>query len=813
MLKANRVKRAFGRVSWLGAMVFATGIFVSAASAVAPNITANHNSRARLSVDIDTILNVTIPETFNFMIRSDDVLHATEFSFNVTTNHLTGYTAYASVANTDFVKDNSPTDIIPTIPHVTPNRTDDFPVNHWGLGFPEEDPNTFLPATTDMRIESVGTPVQDRSVGMLIGTRINSDVPAGHYNCTITFQVTPNVIPDTIRSIDYLQQMNTEVAASMQEGDSYKLRDSRNNKEYWIVKENGQIYMQQNLDLEFTNEIGEGGTPVYTVLAPVNSDVADERTMLLITPWGTSANEIYYFSGDDKYYPNGYEGPEDIEDMSPLDDIDLIYSAGSYYSWNSATAGSGAAVIAADTAAAESICPAGWRLPLASEANIVGKVGSVRSGHLDTSTGSSIIGIYDGIDEDSGALYLWTAESGANATDAKYIKVTTSSVSVLEGARTEGYSVRCIADATSEFTLTFDANGGTGNTTGYHDIIWEESVDFEISDDVNEIPTKAGKDFLGWATTNDATMPEYIAGESTVTIYPGQPVTLYAVWRTSCAPTAADIVSAVCLQDLNSTIKSTMVTDTQYQLMDYRDGKTYFVAKLADGEVWMTQNLDFAISTTGVTKLIPATSDVTEARELTASDSTAIRYKDNGDIYYASGITSTDASMLLETDPAWHYHAASLYSWDAATAGVGATAGVSTESICPKGWTLPRTGDGTVNKSFAKLTDAYSITDGVHYNVTDTESLAQNSTTLEYKADLNIGSMRSTPIFMPQAGYGTEYGQAILPGKSARYWTADEANENHAYAFSIYEFDSQALLQNLDNENKNANYSVRCVLK
>ena len=51
-----------------------------------------------------------------------------------------------------------------------------------------------------------------------------------------------------------------------------------------------------------------------------------------------------------------------------------------------------------------------------------------------------------------------------------------------------------------------------------------------------------------------------------------------------------------CMQDVSSTNKSTilasMTEGTQYTLTDKRDKKTYTVSKLADGNIWMTQNLD-----------------------------------------------------------------------------------------------------------------------------------------------------------------------------------------------------------------------------
>ncbi|MBQ3436356.1 hypothetical protein IJG26_00120 [Candidatus Saccharibacteria bacterium] len=63
-----------------------------------------------------------------------------------------------------------------------------------------------------------------------------------------------------------------------------------------------------------------------------------------------------------------------------------------------------------------------------------------------------------------------------------------------------------------------------------------------------------------------------------------------------CAPNGTTISTIVCMQDISSTNKSSilasMTEGTQYTLKDKRDGKEYKVAKLADGKVWMTQNLD-----------------------------------------------------------------------------------------------------------------------------------------------------------------------------------------------------------------------------
>lgn len=128
----------------------------------------------------------------------------------------------------------------------------------------------------------------------------------------------------------------------------------------------------------------------------------------------------------------------------------------------------------------------------------------------------------------------------------------------------------------------------------------------------------------------------------------------------------------------------------QIQLTDTRDGKQYWVAKLPDGNCWMTQNLDLDLSTSE-----PLTSDNTNIPEGAdgtvgtwtprASTTTTIsgynpdtgKSYNPGDVYYEN-TSGTDQ----------HYHVGNYYQWSAATAGYTG-ASQSTQSICPKGWTLP----------------------------------------------------------------------------------------------------------------------------
>jgi hypothetical protein len=71
------------------------------------------------------------------------------------------------------------------------------------------------------------------------------------------------------------------------------------------------------------------------------------------------------------------------------------------------------------------------------------------------------------------------------------------------------------------------------------------------------------------------------------------------------------------MQDLNSsnkaTVLSNMTEDSQYYLADKRDDKAYCVAKLKDGNIWMTQNLDHDIKTDGSVTYDSTTTDITAA--------------------------------------------------------------------------------------------------------------------------------------------------------------------------------------------------------
>ena len=198
------------------------------------------------------------------------------------------------------------------------------------------------------------------------------------------------------------------------------------------------------------------------------------------------------------------------------------------------------------------------------------------------------------------------------------------------------------------------------------------------------------------------------------------------------------------MQDMTPAICDEAPLNDTARLTDTRDGKQYWVTKLADGNCWMTQNLDLDL--TNGTPLTPEDSDVssnwnpprtTEKNGTVTSNSTntetyswdfGLYVKNNPDDYnsYCNQVKTmsgcdgwTDATNLTPAETEWtgsvdntvsgntydaHFLIGNFYQWNAATAGTGntITSQEATDSICPKGWKLP-TSNNSNSGSFGGL--------------------------------------------------------------------------------------------------------------
>ena len=162
-----------------------------------------------------------------------------------------------------------------------------------------------------------------------------------------------------------------------------------------------------------------------------------------------------------------------------------------------------------------------------------------------------------------------------------------------------------------------------------------------------------------------------------------------------------------------------MTEDNQYYLADKRDNKAYCVAKLKDGNIWMTQNLDHDIKTDGSVTYDSTTTDITAAwTPSTATyptgtttwnrSNTAPESYDPGELYWSG--TPEDTTPVSTGDS--HHHLGNYYNWTAAVA-MNDSSSYTTQyqdanqSICPANWTLPKSGNVTTSGSFQYLVTQY----------------------------------------------------------------------------------------------------------
>ena len=303
--------------------------------------------------------------------------------------------------------------------------------------------------------------------------------------------------------------------------------------------------------------------------------------------------------------------------------------------------------------------------------------------------------------------------------------------------------------------------------------------------------------------------------------------------------------SYFAMQDMNAAICNKVTTPLtadaastpQAQLIDIRDNKVYWVAKLMDGKCWMTQNLDFDItgpldSTTtnlavaGVAPYTdgyakdPSTDVITWTPSATTISAPAINQSftwsnnnnnpesvDLGNWYYRSDYYNSDdcggqgcnyhtgnAGSQFSQTPGTngaHSHVGNYYNWSAAVASSdtnGYNSGNATNSLCPANWNLP------ADSMYGTLNSLYNP------NITiDTEL---GSTAAADKALL------AAPLYFVRAG---NVGSSALhyAGRLGVYWSSTVYSSSDAHGLG---FRSSGVWP-ADNNGRNVGRSLRCVLR
>lgn len=142
---------------------------------------------------------------------------------------------------------------------------------------------------------------------------------------------------------------------------------------------------------------------------------------------------------------------------------------------------------------------------------------------------------------------------------------------------------------------------------------------------------------------------------------------------------------------------------------DARDEKEYTVRKMPDGHIWMTQNLDHDIdmsysygpTNTDIPSSWSPSASTRSTNDTTWNNSKIIESYNPGDLYWTGATQDGSQNVnnyISETGDS-HYKLGNYYNFAAALAVNDVTSyivynSVIDRSICPAGWTLPRTGTG-----------------------------------------------------------------------------------------------------------------------
>lgn len=406
---------------------------------LAPSASAYIAGPRYLTYQTPVDIKFTFNSTLSISLSSADLLIANlapgasassnTITVSVNTNNITGYTLSAKVGDgTTYTNDkliNSSSNTY--FDNLTSSSTlANFGNNKWGyaLGTISSsstysglvyNTDTIINATTNASGTAATGYTGTSNTSFTIAAKASDTQASGDYKNIIIFTVVSNIIPMTINDLEYMQDFatlsasdKTSVLNSMVEGQSYSLKDKRDNKSYRIAKlADGNAWMLDNLALDIvsvslaslkgdtnatdttleylkgvssrnaTND-PNGNYPTAGVDKAWASNAKDYYSIPMIAVDSTTSgpcNDAYCVDGGSAGSPWSY----DSETSETINGVTSIAQGkiGVYYNYCAASAGSycygngtgstGSPSSDPDTTTLldvkEDICPAGWRLP------------------------------------------------------------------------------------------------------------------------------------------------------------------------------------------------------------------------------------------------------------------------------------------------------------------------------------------------------------------------------------------------------------------------------------------------------------------
>ena len=394
--------------------------------------------------------------------------------------------------------------------------------------------------------------------------------------------------------------------------------------------------------------------------------------------------------------------------------------SGRYYNWYTATAGNG--LLATTGNVTGDLCPKGWHMPTGNTNGLYANLGVALGGNAanmttsTTPTGGTMSArfrtfpnnfAYDGnMGSSLGYVRSWgyylTATGYYHSTNQLYyyyyfgINNDNTRYGYLL-TKNSGAKLRCIAtNASDPYTISYNGNGSTGGSvTNTHSVVEGDSIRLVAPD-----YRRTNYGFVGWSFSSSAT----VGGSATIygpnetitmtsSILSGadnqRKLTLYAIWQ------AKD--STNTMQAFTEANCTSMSTGQIKVLTDSRDSNVYPIAKLADGNCWMIDNL----------RINPATASITTSNTNNPTSAfLSARTSASSSNSWCTDNTSTSCTDTIAFRTGTWYAYGNMYNYYTATAGNGTTAySLANGDICPTGWRLP-TGKDEATAEYALLNTA-----------------------------------------------------------------------------------------------------------
>ena len=645
-----------------------------------------------------------------------------------------GYTLTAYTDNTDLVSTTNPNNKIPMVT-VEGDELTTLQDNTWGLALDNE------PTAKDNKVyKALST---DQTNPTLITDKDYEETPA---NDTTTIYYGFYITPD--------MPVGTYV------GDGEVVYDAIPNLATVTFDANGLYY--NNDESLTTNTIGykpnvaeapiELVTGEYLTPAPLNPDSSSSSIHYTFLGWSKTEGAI----------TPDYEDEEDIITnltLSPNEDLTLyaVWHYNTVLSFNGNTSDGGEPI-------ADITIPAGTTITLPPNT-------FTKEDYIFASWNTKADGTGDTY-PDQGTYIAPVSESQNVTLYAQWTDCAPNSI--------------CYNDNGANSPTTMDPQSASSNT----DVeLWASNYKYDTNNDGHN-----DYGFAGWSEDKDAAT-KLVDNDSTnnpVVYGPNQTITtgdlstagmkLYAVWIAPEQNTSFQAFTCPTNED--------MPIGTIIALKDNRDNEVYTVAKLADGNCWMTENLRLdnnatinAANTNNPISTFTALSPSSNSWCAQDADTCFNQSKlnTNNIANPVSPMTGTDANI---------YSYSNYYNWYSATAGNGtretSNNQVTAGDICPAGWQLPYGGSGDINNGKGNTSGGFYYLNNILGN--------------------SSNAWRSFPNNFVYSGGGGS--SAYDRGSRGYYWSSTAGYTSSAYFMS---FTSGNVGPGTVNGYKSNGISVRCV--